>query len=520
MIDNTSVLSSDAMLELILQSIHKLVDYELAVILRYDGKQELSVVKAVGPLAYETLDSYTISLKNRKDISLILENKKPYLFAESEDHIDTYAGIINLPLHHSCLVSPLILNNEIVGLLTFDHRVCNRFSSQIIDFIEMISILVAAVLVLFDVSSELTERTAQLLSERNSLLASASDAFKNLIGNSAPWMRVLDAIRLVAGTEAPVLVVGETGTGKEEVARAIHRLSSRAERSFVPVNCSALSTTLAESELFGHEKGSFTGALALRKGRFELADKGTLFLDEVGDLPMELQPKLLRVLSDGIFERVGGEKSIKVDTRIIAATNVDLAEEIQNGRFREDLYYRLSVFPIQLPPLRERASDIELLALHFLNSIKEKMKNSDLHFTRRAFQALLSHPWPGNVRELKNALERAVILAGSGEIREEHLQLNLHSVVTQKVSFSPGSSKQQDVHFTNADAPDTVLPLQDTIKKRIEKALEDSKGKIYGADGAAEALHLKPSTLQSKMKKLGIERKRFLPRNSSALDLS
>ncbi len=510
---NTSVMDSDAMLELILQSIQKLIDYELAVILRYDGQQTLSVTKAAGPLADATLTGHTISLKNRKDLAAILEGRKPYLFSESEDHIDTYADIINLPLHHSCLVSPLILGDEIVGLLTFDHRKCNRFNPQIIGFIEMISTLVAALLVQFDVSNELIERTAQLLNERNNLLASESDAFRNLIGSSPQWIRVLDSIRLVAAAEAPVLIMGETGTGKEEVARAIHRLSSRAERPFVPVNCSALSTSLAESELFGHEKGSFTGALAMRKGRFELADKGTLFLDEVGDLPMELQPKLLRVLSDGIFERVGGEKPVKVDVRIIAATNVDLAKAMQDGHFREDLYYRLSVFPIALPSLRERTSDIELLALHFLHSIKERTKNSGLHFTEQAFHAILVYSWPGNVRELKNVLERAAILAGSGEIREEHLGLRLHSLTRRAAGFSakPAAvTEKQAVYAGSADVDDGALPLQSIIKKRIERALEVSGGRIYGEEGAAAALNLKPSTLQSKMKKLGIRREWFL----------
>jgi len=511
----SSVIDSDAMLALVLESIRKLIDYELAVILRYDGAQQtLSVAKAAGPLADSTLAGYTISLKNRKDLAAILQGKKPHLFSEAEEHIDTYADIIHLPLNHSCLVSPLILSDDIVGLLTFDHRMCNRFSPQIIGFIEMISTLIAALLVQVDVSNELIERTERLLNERNSLLASGSDVFRNLIGNSPQWVRVLDAVRLVAATEAPVLVLGETGTGKEEVARAIHRLSSRVDRPFVPVNCSALSASLAESELFGHEKGSFTGALALRKGRFELADKGTLFLDEVGDLPMELQPKLLRALSDGIFERVGGEKPIKVDVRIIAATNVDLAQAIQSGRFREDLYYRLSVFPIALPPLRERASDIELLAFHFLNLIKERPGNSGLHLSEEALRALLSHPWPGNVRELKNTLERAAILAGNGEIHPEHLGLGLsppprHASLAQQFSAKPASPAEKHAAHPE-DAGESALPLQSTIKRRIEEALKASGGKIYGADGAAAALKLKPSTLQSKMKKLGIRREWFI----------
>ncbi len=508
-----SVVSSDEMLEIILRSIRKLIDYELAVVLKYDGRQKLYVKKAIGPLAGSSLRDYSISLVNRKDIARLMEKKKPHLFANDENHIDTYAEIINLPSQHSCLVSPLVFDNNIVGLMTFDHRSCNRFNIKIIEFIEAISTLIAALLVQFDISDALAAQTKVLLDERNNLLSSESEIFRNLIGNSAQWIHLLDSIKLVAGTGAPVLILGETGTGKEEIARAIHRLSTHAEKPFVPVNCSALSSSLAESELFGHEKGSFTGAIAMRKGRFELADKGTLFLDEVGDLPLDLQPKLLRVLADGIFERVGGEKSVKVDVRIIAATNVDLEQAIQKGNFREDLYYRLSVFPIIVPPLRQRSEDIELIALHILNSIKQRTNNPDLRFSKEALQEILSYPWPGNVRELKNVLERSAILAGSGEIRREHLGLGLtrngYFSSMSKGKIEEAAEAKNNQYFPVPSLQDVDLSLETVIKKKIEMALEASGGKIYGNNGAAAALNLKPSTLQSKMKKLGIQRDAF-----------
>lgn len=274
----------------------------------------------------------------------------------------------------------------------------------------------------------------------------------------------------------------------------------------MPVNCSALVQSLAESEIFGHEKGAFSGAAALRKGRFELADGGTLFLDEVGDLPFDLQPKLLRVLQDGKFERVGGEKPVSVDVRIIAATNVDLAEAVSMGRFREDLLYRLDVFPLRLPPLRDRDDDTALLAEHFISDIRKRKGFENTSLSMAAIEKLMSMPWHGNVRELKNVVERAAILSQGGEIPAEHLVPGTRefyiSNAAKKKHLKPAVNKEAE---KDKVLPEDIKPFDEAQTEIIQKALSASNGKIYGKDGAAALLNLKPGTLQSKMKKLGIK---------------
>jgi len=287
----------------------------------------------------------------------------------------------------------------------------------------------------------------------------------------------------VAPTEAAVLILGDTGTGKELIARAIHELSARRERTFVKVNCAAIPTGLLESELFGHEKGAFTGAIAQKIGRFELAHHGTLFLDEVGDIPLELQPKLLRALQEQEFERLGSTRTLKVDARVIAATNRNLAKMVEEGSFRRDLFYRLSVFPIQVPPLRERQDDIPVLVRYFTQKYAKRMDRPIKSIPAEAMQAFQRWHWPGNVRELENFIERAVILT-----RGETLQVPLSELkpVPGEVAAGAGS-------------------LEDADREHILRALKASKGVIGGPKGAATRLGLKRTTLLYKMKKLGIE---------------
>jgi transcriptional regulator with GAF, ATPase, and Fis domain len=310
-----------------------------------------------------------------------------------------------------------------------------------------------------------------------------------LVGNSMPWKQVLEKIRLGAPTASPVLVYGETGTGKEQIAKAIHALSGRADKPFIALNCSAISSSLAESELFGHEKGAFTGAIAARKGRFELADHGTLFLDELGDLPLELQPKLLRAVQQGTFERLGSEKTIRADVRIISATNANLEEKVKRGQFREDLFYRLNVFPVHAPPLRERKGDIVFLVHHFIDKLLARFGYTSLAIAPAAVNLLLQHNWPGNVRELENTIERAMINCRGRQIEPQHIYLT---------SPGPGGLHQN----LPDDSPDDFAA---ETRKIILKALQKCNGKIYGPDGAASLLKLKPTTLQSKMKKLGLQ---------------
>jgi formate hydrogenlyase transcriptional activator len=292
---------------------------------------------------------------------------------------------------------------------------------------------------------------------------------------------VLADVRVVAPTDASVLIQGETGTGKELVARAIHDLSSRSKRPFIKVNCAAIPATLLESELFGHEKGAFTGALNQTLGRFELAHSGTLFLDEVGEIPLELQPKLLRALQEQEFERLGGGRTIRVDARIIAATNRNLKQMVDQGTFRSDLYYRLNVFPTTVPPLRQRRADIPLLVRFFAQKYSRKMNRVIEEIPFASLEALSQYDWPGNIRELQNLVERAIILSTGPVLR-----------------IAPPDVLQQRPHISGDD--------DDAERDRILEALRLANGKVSGPEGAASKLGLRRTTLQSRMKKLGIER--------------
>ena len=321
--------------------------------------------------------------------------------------------------------------------------------------------------------------------------------FGSIIGRSAGIRKVLEQVEMVAPTDANVLITGESGTGKELVARAVHENSTRHERPMVRVNCASIPSELFESEFFGHAKGAFTGAVAERIGRFELADGGTLFLDEVGEIPPGLQSKLLRVLQDGQFERVGENRTRKVDVRIVAATNRDLHAEAEAGRFRQDLYFRLNVFPIEIPPLRERMEDIAPLARQFVEESALRLRKPLIRLGEDQIRHLESYSWPGNVRELQNVTERSMILA-----RDGHLRLDLGGLPR-------GESTQLEIGAANSDAVLEDLTLEDL--KRMERAvilraLEQTGWKIHGDDGAAALLHLKPSTLSSRVKAMGLSK--------------
>ena len=317
-------------------------------------------------------------------------------------------------------------------------------------------------------------------------------AFDQVIGDSAAVVSVLEQIKRVAPTDANVLIEGETGTGKELIARAVHNLSSRRGQSFVRLNCAAIPLDLLESELFGHEKGAFTGAISQRIGRFELADKGTLFLDEVGDMPPALQPKLLRVLQEQEFERLGGTRTHRVDVRLVAATNRNLLEMMERGEFREDLYYRLNVFPVLLPPLRERREDIPALVKHFVEVFGRRMGRQIEHIPQQTMSALSSYEWPGNIRELQNLIERAVILSKDGVLRNP-----LRTTPWRQCTIGP---------------PTTLTGAE---RELILRTLEAVGWVIGGAAGAAAKLGLKRTTLIHKMQKLGI----FRPRLQSRQDV-
>ena len=310
--------------------------------------------------------------------------------------------------------------------------------------------------------------------------------FEQIIGNSAALEAVLEQLERVAPTDSTVIIQGETGTGKELIAHAIHNLSSRCGRPFVRLNCAAIPLDLLESELFGHEKGAFTGAIAQKIGRFELADKGTLFLDEVGDIPPALQPKLLRVLQEQEFERLGSGRTHQVDVRLVAATNRDLTEMVNRGEFRSDLYYRLNVFPLLLPPLRERREDIPALVTHFVETCGRRMGREIEHIPSETMSALSSYQWPGNIRELQNLIERAVILSNDGVLPNP---------------LPPAGTR--GIAIASATPVTTLRASEHTL---ILRTLEEVSWVIGGPKGAAAKLGLKRTTLIHKMQKLGISR--------------
>jgi len=308
--------------------------------------------------------------------------------------------------------------------------------------------------------------------------------FEQIIGNSAALESVLEQVERVAPTDSTVLIQGETGTGKELIARAIHNISSRCGRPYIKLNCAAIPFDLLESELFGHEKGAFTGAIAQKVGRFELADKGTLFLDEVGDIPLGLQPKLLRVLQEQEFERLGSPRTHQVDVRLVAATNRDLADMVKRNEFRSDLYYRLNVFPVLLPPLRARRADIPVLVAHFVEIFSRRMCKQIEHISPETMSALSSYQWPGNIRELQNLIERSVILTSG-------------NVLQPPLAGLKGAAEDKSLG---------AITLKDAERDHILKTLEHTRWVVAGPNGAAARLGIKRSTLYFRMQKLGISR--------------
>ena len=444
----------------------------------------------VDPLDAVSMREYPYIAKNliNNVITAVYDVDEP-----PEGAVKDYEGLGALGIR-SFVSVPLVIANEVVGAVTFGNNSESQFwkDDEIMADLRFFAELFANYVLrirsrqaLDEAMLELRQASERLRAENVYLRSEIelSHGFDDIVGESEAIRRCLHMVERVADTETPVLILGETGTGKELVARAVHERSGRRDRPLVKVNCAALPANLIESELFGYERGAFTGADSTKRGRFDLADGSTLFLDEIGEIPLELQPKLLRVLQEGEFERLGGTKTIKVDVRLVAATNRDLGKRVADGEFRSDLFYRINTFPIELPPLRERGDDIQLLAEHFVQLHSQRLERDVSAISARMMRELKAYDWPGNIRELEGVIQRALI-ASSGPV------LELADPIAPDLEFAKGSK------------PD----LKSVERQHILTVLENANWKISGSAGAAAKLGVPPSTLRSKMKKLEIAR--------------
>ena len=422
-----------------------------------------------------------------------IETGKPAVFFE-QDFIekssisDIARWILESGVKSFCSV-PLLSHNRPLGALNVGRRQDTGFAPEEVELLNQVAQQIALAVENALAYKQIAQLKDKLAEEKLYLEEEIQTEynFEEIIGDGLALRAVLKEVRVVGPTDSTVLILGETGTGKELIARALHNRSDRRERTFVKLNCAAIPTGLLESELFGHEKGAFTGAIATKIGRFELADRGTLVLDEVGEIPLELQVKLLRVLQEQEFERLGSTRTIRANVRILAATNRDLVRLVEEQKFRNDLYYRLKVFPITVPPLRERPEDIPLLVRHFTQKFAQRMKKRIETIPSESMKALQTYFWPGNVRELENFVERAVILT-----QRQDLYVSLAEL------------KQTPSHNTNSG----TTTLEQAEREHILKVLRDSNWTISGHSGAATKLGMKRTTLQSKMQKLNISRPR------------
>jgi formate hydrogenlyase transcriptional activator len=489
----SSSLELEKLLPVVLSSLRSIARYERTILclLDEDGK---SVHRYGDALEWEPFVNHGSGIPLEQSLSARAIQRRSVAFLTAAD-----LHQMNEPLAKAmyeggvqsvCSV-PLIAGNQIWGALNPSSMIENAFGPTEIEYLQQVANQIAAALQNAHAYREIAQLKERLAQEKRYLeyeIRSANPPH-DIVGNSPALKRVLDYAGIVADTDSTVLITGETGTGKERIARLIHGVSRRRDRNFIKLNCAAIPTGLLESELFGHEKGAFTGAVSQKLGRLELADKGTLLLDEIGDIPLELQPKLLRVLQDQEFERLGGTKTIRVDVRLIAATNRDLVRAVEEKEFRGDLFYRLRVFPLHLPSLRERREDIPLFIRHFVEKSAARLHKRIDVIPDEAMEAMMRWSWPGNIRELENFIERSVILSEGSRLRPPLGELG--EDISRQVSDSDGT-------------------LRDKERGHIIEILRQTRGALSGPSGAAVRLGLKRTTLQYKMKRLGIARTNYL----------
>jgi formate hydrogenlyase transcriptional activator len=475
-------------------SIHEVIPHDTAALALYDAAAGDMAVQFLGPRDKDVFpDDARVAVEGTVS-GTVFRSGEPVLAERISDIAlapETARSLARLGMNSGCWV-PLIHHGKTIGTLGVLSRIEGGIGQQEVDILVRIAVQVAMAVDNAAAFRRIAELRDRLRQEKQYLEAEINleNRYEDIVGESKGLRQVLKEIETVAPTNATVLIQGESGTGKELLARAIHRLSPRHEHTFIKLNCAAIPAGLLESELFGHEKGAFTGAIARKIGRLELAHEGTLFLDEVGELPLDLQPKLLRALQEREIERVGGNRPIPVNMRLIAATNRDLAKMVADKEFRSDLFYRLKVFPVFAPPLRERLSDIPMLVRHFVATHSRRMGKMIESIPEETMQALVKWPWPGNIRELENFLERAVILT-----RGPVLYVPLAELETAG----------------DAQAADMESPtLESAEREHILRVLREARGQIGGSDGAAARLGLKRTTLNSKLRKLGIERSDYM----------
>jgi formate hydrogenlyase transcriptional activator len=492
----TSVEQVDTLLGESIDTLGRLVPFDLATVMELrDG--ELRVRVARGKLASPKVEQHRLMLSEFPSVQQLLESGRTRAFTEhdhSDGDGDPFDGVLDLPHGHSCMVVPLRVRGEAIGILTFDRQSCGEYPPEVVQLADVFGKLLGVAMG-YGAQSELLSRLRAQLGEQNRLLTEKLDgsisACRLLEASRNPAMvQVVKLARQVAPTDTPVLITGETGVGKEVLAKAIHGWSRRAGRPLVSLNCAALPEGLVESELFGHVKGAFSGATTSRMGRFQIANGTTLLLDEIGELPLSLQPKLLRALQEGCFEPVGSDRTLRVDVRIIAASNLELLQAVRAKRFREDLYYRLAVFPIHVPPLRERTEDVAVIAEGFLEALAQRTGRGPWRVSDASLEWLESQPWPGNVRELVNTLERATILSPGPEL--------------EIGADGPTAPLPNGVPTGKGEPNEAIVTLEEMERRHIQAALHATGGKLYGPGGCADLLGVNPNTLRSRMKKLGL----------------